>query len=188
MEACSISTDSQRRLRVSEYHRMIDAGVFDEDEHLELLAGFLVRMSPQGALHARTIQRLNRLLVRALGDDHVVRPQLPLTLGEDAEPEPDLAVVVACEADSAAGHPHHAILVVEVAADSLERDRGVKAALYARAGIPDYWIVNLAEGTIEVYRDPEAGRYRSAFTRGAGAEVALARAPHVVIRVDALLA
>jgi Uma2 family endonuclease len=155
----------QRRITVDEYHRMIAAGILGEDERVQLISGTLVAMTPQGGPHARVIQRLNRLLVRAVGDDLVVRPQLPLTLVDDSEPEPDLAVVRAGDAESRERHPRTALLVVEVAGESLPLDRQAKAVLYARAGIPEYWIVNLAESTVEVRRAPdcESGAYR---TRG----------------------
>ena len=145
----------QRRITVAEYHRMIAAGILGEDERVQLISGTLVAMTPQGGPHARVIQRLNRLLVRAVGDDLVVRPQLPLTLVDDSEPEPDLAVVRARDAESRERHPRTALLVVEVAGESLPLDRQAKAVLYARAGIPEYWIVNLAESTVEVHREPD---------------------------------
>jgi Uma2 family endonuclease len=144
---------------------MIETGILSEDEHVELLDGVLIAMTPQNPPHARAIQRLNHLFTRALPDEFTVLPQLPLTLAEDSEPEPDLAVVRSEDARSSEHHPRTALLVVEVAADSLARDRGAKAALYARAGIPEYWVVNLADRAIEVHRDPDTttGRYRSAF-------------------------
>jgi Uma2 family endonuclease len=153
----------QRRITVDEYHRMIAAGALGEDEPVQLIAGTLVAMTPQGGPQARVIQRLNRLLVRAVGDDLVVRPQLPLTLVDDSEPEPDLAVVRARDAESGERHPRTALLVVEVAGESLSLDRQAKAVLYARAGIPEYWIVDLGEGTVEVRREPdsESGSYRT---------------------------
>jgi Uma2 family endonuclease len=153
----------QRRITVSEYHRMIEAGILGEDEHVQLIAGTMVAMTPQGRPHARIIQRLNRLLVRVVGDDLEVLTQLPLTLLEDSEPEPDIAVVRAEEAQSREHHPRTALLVIEVAGESLRLDRKSKAALYARAGIPEYWIVNLAESTVEVHRepDPATGSYRA---------------------------
>lgn len=186
VSAVSIPLENQRRLRVSEYHRMIDAGVFHEDERLELLAGVLVRMSPHGSQHARVIQRLNHLLVRVVGDEHIVRPQLPLTLDDDSEPEPDLAVVARLEAETAEPHPRNAALVVEVAGESLAYDRGIKCARYATAGIPEYWIVNLAEGVIEVSCDPSpaTGRYQTTRTCRPGETLQPRFAPGVVIAVS----
>jgi Uma2 family endonuclease len=109
------------------------------------------------------IQNLTRLVAQGLAADLALRPQLPLTLPDDSEPEPDLAVVRLEDARSREHHPRTALLVVEVAGDSLRLDRQTKAALYASAGIPEYWIVNLAETTVEVHREPdsETGAYRA---------------------------
>jgi Uma2 family endonuclease len=154
---------SQRPIAVNEYHRMIEAGSLGEDDRVQLIAGALVAMTPQGPAHALAIQNLTRLMAQGLPSDLALRPQLPLTLAGDSEPEPDLAVVRLADARSREHHPRTALLVVEVAGDSLRLDRQAKAAIYARAGIPEYWIVNLAESTVEGHRDPdpEAGVYRA---------------------------
>ena len=156
-------TASGRRVTVDEYHRMIEAGSLGEDDHVQLIAGAVVAMTPQGPAHALAIQNLTRLMAQGLTADLALRPQLPLTLPDDSEPEPDLAVVRLEDARSREHHPRTALLVIEVAGDSLRLDRQTKAALYARAGIPEYWIVNLAETTVEVHRDPdsEKGAYRT---------------------------
>ncbi len=153
--------EPQRRISVGEYHRMIEAGILDEDEHVELLEGVIVEASPQSEAHAHAIQWLTRTLLRALSDDYFVRPQLPLTLGDWSEPEPDLAVVRVADLPSRKEHPGQALLAIEVALDSLRKDRLVKASLYARFGIPEYWIVDVGRERVEVYRDPDsaAGRY-----------------------------
>jgi Uma2 family endonuclease len=153
---------------------MIETGILGEDERVELLEGVIVAMSPQKDAHAWAIEWLTRFLVRALGDEFRVRPQLPLTLGTHNEPEPDLAVV------SSAGrvkgqHPGTALLVVEVAgADSLARDRRVKAPLHARFGVREYWLVDLEREAVEVFCDPDpaAGAYRR--SRSVGREEVLA--------------
>ncbi len=155
--------EGRHGITVDEYHRMIEAGTLGEDEHVQLIAGAVVAMTPQGPAHALVIQNLTRLVAQGLAADLALRPQLPLTLPDDSEPEPDLAVVLLADARSREHHPRTALLVVEVAGDSLRLDRQTKAALYARAGIPEYWIVNLAESTVEVHRDPapETGVYRA---------------------------
>ena len=180
--------ERQRRITVGEYHRMIEAGILGEDEHVQLISGTLVAMTPQGSRHAVVIQRLTAALVRAVGDDLAVRPQLPLTLPDDSEPEPDLAVVRAADAPLEGPHPRRALLVVEVAGDSLRLDRQSKASLYARAGIPEYWIANLAEATVEVHRepDPAAGSYRVRTVVPAGETLVAATVPGVTIDVAAL--
>ena len=159
--------ERQRPIRVDEYHRMIEAVLLDEASSSS--TGCSSRCMPEGRLHAFVIQELNRLLVRALADEYKVLTQLPLTLGTGSEPEPDLAVVRAQDARSRTSHPAAALLVIEVAGDSLRLDRETKAGLYARAGVPEYWIVNLAAAAIEVYRDPDppAGSFRTMSQCGA---------------------
>src|SRR6188474_2518366 len=135
-----------RSLKRSEYDRMIELGLFDE-ERVELLQGVLVKMSPQLAPHASTVSRLTELLVLRLAGRLGVRIQLPLALSDDSEPEPDVAVVALGNYD--AQHPATALLVIEIADSSLQKDRA-KAAVYAAAGIREYWIVNLSARSIEV--------------------------------------
>ena len=180
--------ERQRRITVDEYHRMIEAGIFGEDEHVQLIAGTLVAMTPQGSRHAVVIQRLTAALVRAVGDDLAVRPQLPLTLLDDSEPEPDLAVIRVADAPLEGPHPRSARLVVEVAGESLRLDRQSKAALYARAGIPEYWIVNLTDSTIEVLdeADPVTGAYRSRAVVASGDTLVARSVPGLEIDVALL--
>jgi Uma2 family endonuclease len=135
---------------------MVEQGLF-RDERIELLQGAVVEMSPQGPRHTAAIQRLIDKLLPALDGRAKVRPQFPLAVSEDSLPEPDVAVVATGQYDRA--HPTTAFLVVEVAESSLNKDRLVKAALYAAAGIQEYWIVDLAAGLIEVHTEPVSGRY-----------------------------
>jgi Uma2 family endonuclease len=160
-ETTALLFECPRLLSVEQYHRMGEAGIFDEGERVELLEGVIVAMTPQSSSHARRIQILTGLLARALGSEWAVRAQLPLTLGPRNEPEPDLAVVRA-DATSEDRHPSSAVLVIEVSGDSLRRDRQVKSAVYARGGVPEYWVVSLDARSVEVYTDPDvgAGTYR----------------------------
>jgi Uma2 family endonuclease len=157
-----------RRLRLQEYHRMVEARVFDEDEGVELLEGVIVRISPQDAAHAIVVERLNDPLFVHLPPDYVIRCQLPLSLSDADEPEPDVAVIARTTPRSRRAQPTTARLVFEVAGGSLRKDREVKGPLYARAGIPEYVVVNLVDETLEVHRDPDpdAGRFRSLSTLG----------------------
>ena len=152
-----------RRLHVREYHRMIEAGVFDEDERVELLEGVIVSVSPQNPFHALVVERLSDPAVVSLPPQFVIRCQLPLTLGDADEPEPDIAVIDRDTPRSRRNQPATARVVFEVASVSLRKDREIKAALYARAGIPEYVIVNLNDESLEVHRepDPDTARYRS---------------------------
>jgi len=152
-----------RRLRASEYHRMIEAGIFGEDERVELLGGVIVSVSPQNAYHALVVERLSDPVFVSLPPQFVIRCQLPLTLAETDEPEPDVAVIDRETPRSRQRQPSTARLIFEVAADSLRKDREIKAAVYARAGVPEYVVVNLKEECLEVNREPDAatGRYRT---------------------------
>jgi Uma2 family endonuclease len=187
--ASSLPELEPRRLSVADYHRMIEAGILDEDERLELLEGVIVAVSPPNRPHAYVIQRLNALLVRQLGPRYAVLPQLPLTLGEQSEPEPDLAVVDAAAAASKEAHPSQAFLVIEVADDSLRKDRLVKGPLYARFGVPEYWIVNLPERCVEVHRDPDvvAQRYRSVSVVRPGEALESDSVPGLKLRTEEVL-
>jgi Uma2 family endonuclease len=182
--------ESRRCLRVDDYHRMVQAGVFDEDDRLELLEGVIVEMSPQSPRHALVITRLCDPQFAPLGADCVARAQLPLTLEPDSEPEPDVAIVRRTASGDRLRHPSTALAVFEVASDSLRKDRLAKAALYARAGIPEYVIVNLVQDTLEVHRDPdrEGRRYRSAGTLSGAERLASASVPGYGFVVADLLA
>lgn len=160
--------ESQRRLRVEDYHRMVAAGVFDEDERLELLEGVIVPTSPRSPRHAVVITRLCDPRFAAVGPDCLLCAQLPLTLEPDSEPEPDVAIVRRGEEGDRHRHPSSALAVFEVASDSLRKDRLAKAVLYTQAGIPEYVIVNLAQECLEVHRDPDpkGRRYRTLTTLG----------------------
>ncbi len=158
------STIRTRRWTRREYGRLIDLDVLHEDDAIELLEGRLVVAEPQRTPHATAIDLAGEALRRAFGPGWRVRIQLPLGIGADSEPEPDVAVVRGDARDFLADHPATAALVVEVAQASLRLDRRVKARIYARAGIADYWIVNLVDRVLEVHRDPvSVGRRKSRY-------------------------
>ena len=125
---------------------------------MELLEGEIVEKMPQDSPHATAIRRCERLLNHSFTTDHIVQVQLPLALGLRSEPEPDVAVVAGSIADYEDSHPTTAILVIEISDSTLRVDRGLKASLYARTGIPDYWILNLGQRVLEVHRRPEPQR------------------------------
>jgi len=177
-----------RRIRVDEYHRMIDAGILGEDDHVELLEGLIVNMSPQKPPHAIVIERLTETLITGLPRAYRVRCQLPLTLA-DSEPEPDVAVVPR-QGRHAAQHPSSALLIFEVARRSLRYDREVKGRIYARAGVAEYVIVDLRRKQLEVWRDPAAteGRYLARTIVGASDVFASASVPGFTVPVSDLLA
>lgn len=138
----------------AEYERLVDSGFFRPDEPVELIGGQLIVSEPQGSPHAAAVGLAGDALRAVFGRGWTVREEKPVALDDDSEPEPDLAVVPGEHRDYAGGHPARPVLVVEVADSSLAWDRNVKGSLYARAGIEDYWIVNLVDRVVEVYRDP----------------------------------
>ena len=169
------------------YYRAVEAGVFGPADRIELIDGELVTMTPHGSRHATAIRLVNRALTRAFGEDCIVQCQLPLAIAEDSEPEPDVAVVEGQIADYRDAHPSAALLVVEVADDSLRRDRTVKRRLYARCGIPEYWLVAIPDTRLEVYRDPVGHDYRALTVLRAGETIEPLAGPAAVIAVGDLL-
>ena len=157
------SVETHRWTR-QQYEQMVDAGVLTTEDRVELIDGQIVPMSSQNSRHATAATQLVHLLMRSSPSTHHVRSQVPLALGEHSEPEPDVMVVEGPPSAYATGHPTHAILVIEVAEASLSKDREQKRLLYARHGIPEYWIVNLVDQHLEVYRDPASGDYKSKTT------------------------
>jgi Uma2 family endonuclease len=154
------SAPTLRRWTRAEYDRMIEAGILGPSDHCELLEGEIVTQMPQGSRHSAIAGHLGDTL-RAFyrTQECVIRVQMPLALGGRSEPEPDLAVVRGAHMDYLDEHPTTALLVVEVSDTSLEYDRTRKRRVYARAGIPEYWIVNLAEERVEVHRAPSGEDY-----------------------------
>jgi Uma2 family endonuclease len=183
-----------RRWTRAEYDRLIGLGVLHEDERIELVGGDLVCKEPQSARHAAVIFRVAEVLRGGFGSGWQVRSQLPLALGDDSEPEPDVAVVRGGPDDFFDAHPAGAAVVVEVALSSLLFDRDDKASLYARGGVPDYWIVDVDGRRLEVHRDPGRDdsarfgwRYGTVERLGPDDAVCPLAAPEVRIPVAALL-
>ena len=142
---------------IDQYHQMIAAGILAEDERVQLLEGEIVRMTPIGPLHRYAVQACARTLAKLLPSSWELMIQQPITLA-NSEPEPDLCVVRCEAARYLDRHPgaEDVALVIEVADSTLPLDRNCKLPIYARAGIPEYWIVNLGQQCIEVYREPPA--------------------------------
>jgi len=191
MTTSSLRTKHWSRL---EYERLVDLGAFRPGERIELLGGALLVREPQGGPYATAVGLVEDALREAFGAGWTVRGQMPIALDDDSEPEPDIAVVPGRRRDYTRGHPAHPVLLVEVADSSLELDRTEKASLYARAGVADYWIVNLVDNILEVYRDPRADphaphgwRYGSTTTLRIGEVVAPLALPDRTIPVADLL-
>ena len=180
----SSPTEHLRPLRRVEYDKLIELGVF-EGEHIELLEGQLVFMSPIGPPHSSTVTKLGELFIPALIGRATVRLQAPFAALELSEPEPDIAVVPLGDYDKA--HPDRAHLIIEVAESSLARDRGVKQRLYAACDVPEYWIVNVAERRIEVHTKPLNGAYTDVHHVERGQSVRPLHFPDLEVRVGDLL-
>ena len=185
-------TVQTRRWTREEYDRMIATGIFHPEERLELIEGEIVHMTPQGSGHATAVSLMEEALRRVFGPGLVVRVQMPLALDAESEPEPDIAVVVGEPRDYRGEHPRTAVLVVEVADTTLSFDRSRKAVLYARAGIQEYWLLNLKERCLEIHRAPQAigstdARYSSRRVAGAGESVAPLGCPTASLSVTDLL-
>jgi Uma2 family endonuclease len=177
----------------AEYYRLGELGFF-RGQRVELLEGRLMVQSPQNSPHATAVLRVARALEALSGPGFHARPQFPLDLGQTTEPEPDTAVVAGTIEQYAHAHPTSAALVVEVSDATVSYDRRRKGSLYARAGIADYWLVNLVRRRLEVYRDPVPDatrrygyRYASRADLTPPATVSPLALPHAVLAVADLL-
>jgi Uma2 family endonuclease len=184
---------TRKRWRRVEYERLVDLGAFDR-EPVELLGGQLIVAEPKGSEHATAVDMVDDALRAVLPPGWIVRVQNPIALDDESAPEPDIAVVRGIRADYRHAHPTRPALVIEVAESSLAFDRVEKGSLYARAGVADYWIVNLVDRVLEVYRDPDADvtapygwRYTSGERVTPPGSVAPLGVPAATIAVAALL-
>lgn len=177
-----------RRLTREEYERLAEEGAFPPEARMELIHGVVHELTPQNSWHATALLNCTEELGAAFSKTgYHVRPQLPLALGAHTQPEPDLAVVSGRRRDYRAGHPTMAALVVEISETSVKYDRSVKRALYAEAGIPEYWILYVKTKQLEVLREPRDGDYRSRVILKPGDSVTTLAAPGASIKVADLL-
>jgi Uma2 family endonuclease len=180
----------RHQFTIDQYHDMIERGIFAEDEPIELIRGEVVRKMPIGNPHAATVNRLNRLLSKRLRDDALLSIQNPIWLS-DSEPEPDVAVLNFREDLYASRRPvaQDVQLLIEVADSSLVYDRDVKGPIYAEAGVREYWIVNLNNATIEIYRDPQPdGRFATVNTARLGDALTPLAVADLSLQVEEILA
>ena len=178
------------RFTVDEYHRMGEAGIFSEDDRVELLAGEIVEMSPIGPLHAGTVSRLNALFSSRLGTEVIVSVQNPLLLrAADSEPQPDVMLLRPRPDFYTSSHPEaqDVYLVIEVADTSAAADREVKFPIYARAGVPEAWLLDVVTQRLEVHRHPTPDGYQDVHALQPGESVAPQAFPDLILTVDALL-
>jgi Uma2 family endonuclease len=185
-EAAEVRFELPERLfTIEEFERIGKSGIFGEDERVELIDGRIVQMNPIGDDHAWNVTRLSGIFWQSGGV--VVHAQNPIRLGPRIAPEPDLAVLRATVRQGRKPEPADILLIIEVANTSLTYDRQIKAALYARANILEYWIVDINGERVETYRDPSPAGYRSIHLYLRGEQLAPAFKPDLRIDVDAIL-
>jgi Uma2 family endonuclease len=157
---------------VDRYFELGECGILAPDDRVELLDGMVIAMPPTSPLHDNAVHRILYVLLQRLGFQIIVRGQSTFVVGNDSAPQPDIAVCPGNSETYENRHPTRAHLLVEVAVSSLPQDRLTKSAIYARAGVPCYWVVNLRDRCVEVYREPDRfkSEYRSV-TRATGSEV-----------------
>jgi Uma2 family endonuclease len=164
-------TVTRRRLTADEFGRMVEAGILHEDDHVELLDGELMQMAAQGGAHVACVTRLNNRITPKVAGRALVSVQSSIRLSPYSEPEPDVALLRYHEDEygTSLPGPDNVLLIIEVADSSLYYDRNLKLPLYAAAGIPEVWIVDLQRHRVTVYRGPTPNGYEQAIphTRGA---------------------
>jgi Uma2 family endonuclease len=183
----AVEVEMARRLfTVEEYHRMGEAGILGEDERVELIEGEIVQMAPIGVRHIGCVINLTRLFITRLGDRAVVSPQNPVVIPPRSEPQPDLVLLRPRAVSYSRERPsiQDVLLAVEVADTTVRFDRLVKARLYARAGIPEFWLCLAMDGAVEVHRGPGADGYAGVTLHGSGQVVAPLAFPDVGFAVS----
>ncbi len=162
MSALASPVLQRRRLTVNDYYRMAEAGILGEDERIELIDGEIIDMAPIGAEHTSIVNRLTRHFANCVGDRAIVSVQNPVRLDDGNEPQPDIALLRYRDDFYRNAHPgpEDVILIIEVADTSLRYDRDVKLPLYARHGIPEIWIMDMADKRLEIDRNPDGETYR----------------------------
>ncbi len=172
---------------IADYHAMVAAGILN-DRRVELIKGEIVEMAPEGEPHAYFSDDAGEYLTRLLGDRAKVRHGKPITLGDDAEPEPDVAVVQRLGREYLSHHPYpeNIFWLIEYSESTLAKDLEIKRTLYAAAEIPEYWVANLQTRQLIVFRDPQNGDYNSRVTLDAGAIAPLAF-PDLTVAVAAII-
>ncbi len=154
----------RHRITVDEYYRMAEVGLLARDARVELIEGEIIDMAPIGIAHGSVVDRLARLLMRAVGDQAIVRVQGVVSLSRSSEPQPDLTLLKPRNDFYASRHPtaSDTLLIIEVSDTTLRYDREIKVPLYARHGVPEVWIVDLGNGQLHFYRSLAGGQYGGA--------------------------
>jgi Uma2 family endonuclease len=172
---------------IDEYHRMIAGGILS-NRRVELLRGEIIEMSPEGEPHAYCSDEAGEYLAKLLAERAKVRHAKPITLPDDSEPEPDIAVVQRLGREYREHHPYpeNIFWLIEYANTSLEKDLEIKSKIYAEVGIPEYWVVNLKKSHLVVFRQPLDGDYSTKLTLTTGIIQPLAF-PDIFISVEQVI-
>jgi Uma2 family endonuclease len=179
----------RRHFNVTEYYRMAAAGVFSEDDRVELIEGEIVEMNPIGSRHAACVGRLTEFLGRLIAGEAIVWVQNPVQVNDYSEPLPDVALLKRRDDFYAQANPQpwDVLLIIEVADSSVEYDRDIKIPLYAEAPIPEVWLINLPKETIEIYSQPIGDAYREIRIVKRGESLASQSIPNLIIDADVVL-
>jgi Uma2 family endonuclease len=181
----------RKRWTRDEYDKCIEIGVFTEEDKIELIDGELIKKMPVKPPHATALSLAEEALRSLLPTGFHTRNQQPIALSNRSEPEPDIAVVTGSVRDYARRHPETALLLIEISDSTLAFERSRKAQIYAKAGIQDYWIVNVKGNVVEVYRNPVTERGRGRYTSGqqfqAGETISPLAFPEISIAVSDIL-
>lgn len=174
---------------VADYHRMLETGVLNEDSHVELLNGEIIKMSPIGSRHSAKVKKLNRLLGKQLNPDLIVGIQDPIQLDDYSEPQPDISVLKPREDFYESAHPlpGDVLLVIEVADTTVNTDREIKLPLYAQADVAEVWLVDLKKDRIEVHSNPLNGIYQEVRLVQRGQQVISKTLPQLTLNADDIL-
>ncbi|MES1244368.1 MAG: Uma2 family endonuclease [Acidobacteriota bacterium] len=170
-----------------EYEQLAGTGFFASGQRTELVEGVIYEMSPQKGRHAAGIRGVEEALRAVFRQGYDIRTQLPIALGMDSEPEPDVAVVPGSWRDYPDAHPKTAVLIVEVSDSSFFHDRERKRTLYARAGIPEYWTLDLSEDRLEIYRNPGESGYQTRLLLSSGSSVEPLASPGAAVAIADIL-
>lgn len=178
-----------RRFSVEEYHRMAQAGILHEDDRVELIDGRIVEMGPIGSDHSGSVKDVNQLFRQLDGSRVTIGVQDPIRLDDGSEPLPDISVLAYRPDNYRSAHPNASdiLLIIEVSDSSLSYDRSVKVVLYARSGIREVWLVNIAEDCLEVYLDPSPQGYQRSFKLSRGNAITPSALPDITLQVSDLL-
>jgi Uma2 family endonuclease len=181
-------TATHYKFNVDDYHRMVETGILNEGARVELIEGEIVTMAAQGGRHIRCVTIMTRLLFAAVDDALYVAPQCSIRLDRYSEPEPDFSILRALPEGDSPPTIEDVVLLVEVAKTSLPADLNLKAPLYARAGVPELWIVDLDGARVIRYLEPVDGHYSQTEEYQPGDQIASASQPPIVVEVAAIFA